>query len=92
MPDPRAFCRAVMHEYERQWSRGGGHAVRHPLRLKMDRLTGWCDESYSPAEFERRLQEASRSEDVADALLADELVPLWRTVREGGSLPFTATQ
>jgi hypothetical protein len=80
-----------MHEYERQWSRGGGHAVRHPLRLKMELLKGWCDASDTIVEFERRLEEASRSDDVADALLADELLPLWRTVRGGGSLPWVAS-
>jgi hypothetical protein len=89
MQEPRAFCQAVMHEYERQWSRGGGHAVRHPLRLKMERLKGWCEESCSQAEFERRLDAASRSDDVAEALLADELLPLWRSVRAGGRLPWT---
>ena len=32
-----------MHEYERQWLRATGHGVRHPLRLKMERLQSWCD-------------------------------------------------
>jgi hypothetical protein len=77
-----------MHEYERQWSRGGSHAVRHPLRLKMERLAGWCEQQESVAEFEQQLEQASRSEDVADALLADELLPLWRVSRSTGRLPF----
>jgi hypothetical protein len=85
---PQAFCRAVMHEYERQWSRTSGHGVRHPLRLKMEQLKSWCDESCSEADFETRLLEAQQSEDVGRALLADELLPLWRDVRAGGSLPF----
>ena len=88
MPEPRAFCRAVMHEYERQWSRGGSHAVRHPLRLKMARLWDWCEVEGSPDEFERRLQAAAQSDDVADALLADELLPLWHSARATGRLPF----
>jgi hypothetical protein len=88
MREPRSFCRAVMHEYERQWSRGGGHAVRHPLRLKMEQLKAWCDEAYSTDDFEARLEQACQSEDPGVALLADELLPLWRSVRAGGSLAF----
>jgi hypothetical protein len=88
MPDPKAFCRSVMHEYERQWSRAGGHGVRHPLRLKMDRLQAWCDESCSGADFEARLVQAEQSEDVGLALLAEELLPMWRVVSAGKRLPF----
>jgi hypothetical protein len=85
---PRGFCQAVMHEYERQWSRGGGHAVRHPLRLKMEQLKQWCDESCEAADFEARLEAACASDEPGLALLADELLPLWRSVRAGGRLPF----
>lgn len=81
-----------MHEYERQWSRAGGHAVRHPLRLKMEQLKSWCDESCAPEDFEARLSKGLESEDVGLALLAEELLPLWRTVRAGGPLPFDATR
>jgi hypothetical protein len=88
MREPTAFCRAVMHEYERQWSRASGHGVRHPLRLKMERLKAWCDDSCSAEDFSQRLEEAERSDDDGLALLAEELLPLWRTVRSGGSLPF----
>jgi hypothetical protein len=76
-----------MHEYERQWSRASGHGVRHPLRLKIEKLSEWCDQSCTPAEFEARLIEAERSEDAGVALLADELLPLWRTLTAGGGLP-----
>ena len=79
-----------MHEYERQWSRAGGHAVRHPLRLKMEQLRQWCEQACSTADFETRLIEAQASDDVGQALLADELLPLWRTVRAGGALPFSS--
>ncbi len=75
-----------MHEYECQWSRATGHAVRHPLRLKMQMLKGWCDETCSPADFEARLVQAEQSADARQALLASELLPLWRTVSEGGRL------
>jgi hypothetical protein len=88
MQDPRAFCRAIMHEYERQWSRATGHGVRHPLRVKMDTLNSWCDETATPDEFEARLLECEQSDDARAALLAGELLPLWRTVRAGGRLPF----
>ncbi len=88
MQEPRAFCRAVMHEYERQWSRATGHGVRHPLRLKMERLQSWCDEACTVAEFEARLVESQKSDDVGAELLADELLPLWRAVRAGEALPF----
>src|ERR1700747_1201902 len=77
---PRAFCRAVMHDYERQWSRATGHGVRHPLRLKMDTLQTWCEWSCSPEEFEARLLAAEQSADTGAALLAEELLPLWRAV------------
>jgi hypothetical protein len=89
MHEPQAFCRAVMHEYERQWSRTSGHGVRHPLRLKMERLKTWCDEACTPADFESRLESARRSDDVGQALLAEELLPLWRTVCAGKRLPFS---
>ena len=88
MDDPRAFCRTVMHEYERQWSRAAGHAVRHPLRLKMERLSGWCEESSDVSAFEARLRRAEGSEDPGESLLAAELLPLWETARSGGGLPF----
>ncbi len=88
MDDPRAFCRAVMHEYERQWSRAAGHAVRHPLRLKIDLLSGWCEESPDARAFEDHLRRAEASEDPGECLLAAELLPLWQTTRAGGSLPF----
>ena len=77
-----------MHEYERQWSRAAGHGVRHPLRLKMERLHAWCDDTLTADEFEARLLEIQKSEDVGDELLADELLTLWRAVRSGGELPF----
>jgi len=92
MQQPLAFCRAVMHEYERQWSRASGHGVRHPLRLKMELLQSWCDSTCSPAEFEARLVASQKSDDVAAELLADELLPLWRAVRGGGALPFEAKE
>ncbi|TME88422.1 MAG: hypothetical protein E6I52_29890 [Chloroflexi bacterium] len=88
MQEPRAFCRAVMHDYERQWSRATGHGVRHPLRLKMERLQSWCDQACTATEFEARLVESQESDDVGAELLADELLPLWRAVRAGGALPF----
>ncbi len=88
MHEPTGFCRAVMHEYERQWSRATGHGVRHPLRLKMEHLQGWCDETCSADDFEARLVAAETSDDDGLALLAEELLPLWRTVRAGGVLPF----
>jgi len=88
MPEPTAFCRAVMHEYERQWSHSSGHGVRHPLRLKMERLKAWCDDSCSAVDFQARLEAAESSDDDALALLAEELLPLWKLVLAGGRLPF----
>jgi hypothetical protein len=80
-----------MHEYERQWSHASGHGVRHPLRLKMEHLQAWCDEACSSADFEARLVEAERSDDDGMALLAEELLPLWRAVTTGRGLPFTSS-
>jgi hypothetical protein len=77
-----------MHEYERQWSCAGGHAVRHPLRLKMERLNEWCDQACTPESFEEQLRRGLASEDIGTALLAEELASLWHTVRAGGNLPF----
>jgi hypothetical protein len=77
-----------MHEYERQWSRASGHSVRHPLRLKMEKLQTWCNATCSPADFETRLLEAERSDDIGLALMAEELLPLWRKVSGGGTLNF----
>ena len=88
MQEPTAFCRAVMHEYERQWSRASGHSVRHPLRLKMERLQSWCDEACSAEDFEARLREAERSDDAGLALMAEELLPLWKRVSAGQGLSF----
>jgi hypothetical protein len=88
MQHPQAFCRAVMHEYERQWSRAAGHSVRHPLRLKMQRLQSWCDDACTPDDFEARLLASQNSDDIGEELLADELLPLWRGVSAGGPLPF----
>ena len=79
-----------MHEYERQWSHASGHSVRHPLRLKMERLQSWCDESCTPADFEARLVECAKSDDPGTALLADDLLSMWRTVAAGGTLPFAS--
>lgn len=87
MTDPGAFCQAVMHEYERQWSRAGGHALRHPLRLKIEALRSWCDAGNTPERFDEELQRAQESDDAGLALLACELRPLWEKVRSGGRLP-----
>ena len=77
-----------MHEYERQWSHASGHGVRHPLRLKMERLQSWCDSSCTADEFEQRLKRSQQSDDIGQELLADELLGLWQAVRVGGPLPF----
>jgi hypothetical protein len=87
MLQPADFCRTVMHGYERQWARATGHGVRHPLRLKMERLQTLCDESCTVADFEARLLEAEQSDDVGLSLLAEELLPLWqRALASGGEL------
>ena len=86
--DARTFCRSVMHEYERQWSQASGHAVRHPLRLKMDRLQEWCDRNPSGDELHLLLIEGAASEDVGVALLSVELAPLWESVQAGRPLGF----
>jgi hypothetical protein len=77
-----------MHEYERQWSRAAGHGVRHPLRLKMETLKTWCDDTCTPVEFEARLIDREQSDDPREALLAAELLPLWTVVKTGSRLPF----
>ncbi|MCA1644749.1 MAG: hypothetical protein LC797_04490 [Chloroflexi bacterium] len=91
MPDPLAFCRAAMHEYEGQWARASGHGVRHPLRLKMQRLQSWCDETCTVADFEAHLIEAEQSDDIGTALLAEELLGWWTAATPSGGLPFSKT-
>lgn len=86
--EPADFCRALMHEYERQWSSAGGHAVRHPLRLKMERLGAWCQDACSADAFEARLQESLASDDPGLSLLAQEVQPLWERTRRGEPLSF----
>jgi hypothetical protein len=78
MQDPQAFCRAVMHEYEHQWSRATGHGVRHPLRVKMEHLQVWCDQACSSDDFEARLLEAASADDPGLSLLAQDLLSMWR--------------
>ncbi|MBI2756413.1 MAG: hypothetical protein HYX52_06870 [Chloroflexi bacterium] len=85
---PQAVCRALLREYERQWRRAGGHATRHPLRLKMDKLPAWCSQDLEADAFETRLAATIQSEDVGESLLAEELTALWRYVQREGSLPF----
>ena len=52
-------------------------------------LSGWCDRRARSEEFDARL---ARAPDIRRRrgveLLAEELLPLWRTVRAGGRLPF----
>ena len=67
-----------MHDYERQWSHASGHGVRHPLRLKMDVLSGWCGDACSAADFEAKLRAGLASEDIGTALLAEELTARWQ--------------
>lgn len=89
VPDPPTFCRAVLREYELQWARASGHSVRHPLRLKIERLQDWCRAGGTDAEeFEAQLQGAQASEDPGTALLAEELSALWSEARSGHPLPF----
>jgi hypothetical protein len=56
----------------------------------MECLKNWCDETCTPADFEARLITAEQSEDIGTALLADELLALWRAVPHAGA-PFTDT-
>jgi hypothetical protein len=54
----------------------------------MQRLQAWCDETCSADDFEARLVRCEQSEDAGEALLAEELLPMWKSVRGGGKLPF----
>lgn len=89
VPDPPTFCRAVLHEYERQWARASGHSVRHPLRLKIERLQELCRAGGTDVEaFQAEIEAAQASDDPGTALLAEELSALWSEVRSGQPLPF----
>ena len=77
------FCRTIMHDYERQWTRAQGHAQRHPLRIKMLQLESMIDGALSDAEFEARLNAGASGDDWELGLLCTDLAPRWRAAREG---------
>ena len=72
-------------EYERQWRLAQGHARRHPLRLKMDRLADVRQRDLDGAAFEARLREGMESTDIAEALLCNDLLPRWLALQRGES-------
>ena len=75
--DARAFCRAAMAEYERQWSSARGHQERHPIREKMRVLSQLVDQASSAEEFRERLREGCGGEDPIRALLCEDLAGRW---------------
>ena len=77
-----------MHEYERQWSRAGGHACGIRCDSRWSSSSHGAPKRCSTEQFDARLEAAQTSDDIGESLLAEELLPLWRTVCAGGELPF----
>jgi hypothetical protein len=80
---PEEFCRAMMHDYERQWTLAQGHAQRHPLRIKMDQLEALMQHKMGQEDFERILIEGASGDDWELGLLCADLEPRWRAARDG---------
>ena len=84
---PMEVCRAMMHDYELQWTLAQGHARRHPLRIKMQQLEALMQRSPSEAELERIFAEAVSGDDWELSLLCGDLEPRWRAVQAGETPP-----
>jgi hypothetical protein len=82
-PTPMELCRAIMHDYERQWTSAQGHAQRHPLRIKMQQLEALMQREPDEAELERIFAEAADGEDWELGLLCADLEPRWRAALAG---------
>ena len=80
---PMDVCRAIMHDYELQWTKAQGHAQRHPLRIKIKQLEALMQRKPDEAELERILTEAADGDDWELGLLCADLEPRWRAARVG---------
>lgn len=80
---PAEFCRAIMHDYERQWAEAMGHAQRHPLRVKIVRMEELLGRELTAEDFERLLAEAVTGDDWELSLLCADLEPRWRAALSG---------
>ena len=78
---PAEFLRGVQHDYEQQWRRAQGHAQRHPLRIKMDRLEEVVGRAFTVDEFEQFLAESIVGDDLELSLLSVDLETRWRLAR-----------
>jgi hypothetical protein len=77
------FCRAIMHDYERQWTLAQGHAQRHPLRIKIHQLEVLMSRSLTDEEFSQVIQDGQRGDDWELGLLCADLEPRWQAARLG---------
>ena len=80
---PEKFCHEMMREYERQWVQARGHAERHPIRVKMQRLTELGREAGDAAHFDLLLTSGQRGADAEMCLLCEDLAPRWAAARAG---------
>lgn len=80
---PIELCRAIMHDYEQQWTSAQGHARRHPLRIKMRQLEALMQRAPSEAELELIFAEAASGDDWELSLLCGDLEPRWRAAQAG---------
>jgi hypothetical protein len=80
---PMELCRAIMHDYEQQWTSAQGHARRHPLRIKMQQLEALMQRSPSEADLEQIFAEAAAGDDWELSLLCGDLEPRWRAAQAG---------
>jgi hypothetical protein len=81
---PNEFLRAVRRDYDLQWRRAQGHAQRHPLRIKMDRLDELLEREFLPDELDQFLSDAIAGDNPELSLLSLDLEPRWRVARQAG--------
>ena len=82
---PMEVCRAIMHDYEHQWTLAQGHARRHPLRIKMQQLEALMQRSPNEAELEQVFADAASGDDWELSLLCGDLEPRWRAAHASQS-------
>ena len=80
---PEDFCHEMMREYERQWVVARGHQERHPIRVKIERLSELTPKAGDGAHFELLLISGQRGTDAEMCLLCEDLAPRWAAARTG---------
>lgn len=74
---PAEFIRDVSREYDLQWRSAQGHARRHPLRIKMDRLQELLERDFTVDELEQFIADSIGGDDPELSLLSLDLESRW---------------